>query len=223
MAKAEERRVPIRPLGLDVPRREDDGPWELLWPSAEARLPKASKSKRKRKAKPKLDTNGASVVLRVEDWLLLTGDLPTKAEKELLARGLKPVEVLKVGHHGSRSSTSARFVQRLQPAQALISCGEDNRYGHPSAQALKSLRGRRLWRTDLQGCVFVRKRRGEPARLEPWRPATAEALARPHPRYRSPWRSLKAAQAQAWEGAADDEKEPENEGRSGAAGTGDAA
>jgi competence protein ComEC len=217
MDKAAEQGVPRRALGNYLAPAPDDGPWEVLWPSREALLPKARHSKRRRKskAKPKLDTNGASVVLRVEDWLLLTGDLPKEAEAQLVLRGLKPIEVLKAGHHGSRNSSSAAFIQRLRPAHALLSCGADNRYGHPSAEALDHLQGVTLWRTDLQGCVFLRKRAGQPVECVPWRPADPAALRVPHPRYHSPWSGLSAVQDQAWDAQSEDEKEPENEGQNG--------
>ena len=71
---------------------------------------------------------------------LLTGDAEAPVERRLLERGLlSRVDVLKVGHHGSESSTLPEMLAVLQPAVALISCGADNEYGHPHAVTLEHL------------------------------------------------------------------------------------
>ena len=71
---------------------------------------------------------------------LLTGDAEAPVERRLLERGLlSRVDVLKVGHHGSESSTLPEALAVLQPAVALISCGADNEYGHPHAVTLEHL------------------------------------------------------------------------------------
>lgn len=199
MASAQRRNVPQRRLGTDVPPTPDDGPWTVLAPIPVKH--RVSHSKRKRKHPPRVDTNAASIGLRVENWLLLTGDLPKPVEKKLLRRGLQPIEVLKVGHHGSKGSSSPAFVHRLNPTQALISCGRQNRYGHPTAQALNALKGATLWRTDLQGSVKLIKKAGQPVQVFPWRPADPAALARPASSYRSPWRGSEALRSAAWQRA----------------------
>lgn len=84
---------------------------------------------------------------------LLTGDAGVPTETELLAAGaLTRVDVLKVGHHGSRTSTSVEFVAALTPRVALLSCGRRNRFGHPAAQPLAALERFcvPLLRTDLR-------------------------------------------------------------------------
>lgn len=189
MAAAQARGVPLRVVGRAVPRDERDGPWKVLAPFA----PRATK----RKAK-KPDTNGMSIVLNVEGWLLLTGDLPTKVEKRLLAQGLAPVQVLKVGHHGSRSSTSPAFVRALDPELALISCGRRNNYGHPHAKALAALKDVLLSRTDLEGCLALEHRADGTVTLRPWRDADETALRLPRERPSSPWRALEWQRRQAW-------------------------
>ena len=71
---------------------------------------------------------------------LLTGDAGAPAEAELLAAGALPrVDVLKVGHHGSRTSTTAAFVSATRPRVALLSCGRRNRFGHPAPETLATL------------------------------------------------------------------------------------
>jgi competence protein ComEC len=71
---------------------------------------------------------------------LLTGDAGAPAEAELLAAGALPrIDVLKVGHHGSRTSTTAAFVSATRPRVALLSCGRRNRFGHPAPETLATL------------------------------------------------------------------------------------
>ena len=111
---------------------------------------------------PEDDINNASVVLLLESGAfraLLTGDAEAPVERRLLERGLlSRVDVLKVGHHGSESSTLPEMLAVLQPAVALISCGADNEYGHPHAVTLEhlaALPGLRIRRTDLEGTLEV--------------------------------------------------------------------
>ncbi|MGT2925805.1 DNA internalization-related competence protein ComEC/Rec2 [Streptococcus cuniculipharyngis] len=87
---------------------------------------------------------------------LFTGDLEAKGEEDLLASYSNlPVDVLKVGHHGSRGSSSAAFLERIQPKLALISVGQNNRYQHPHQEALARLQkqGIRIYRTDQDGAI----------------------------------------------------------------------
>ncbi|WP_433743253.1 DNA internalization-related competence protein ComEC/Rec2 [Falsibacillus pallidus] len=90
-------------------------------------------------------------------WLF-TGDLEEEGEKELMKRYHLHADILKVGHHGSRTSTSAEFLDEVDPAVAVISVGEDNRYGHPSKDVVQRLKGRgiKIWRTDRDGAVKFR-------------------------------------------------------------------
>jgi competence protein ComEC len=105
------------------------------------------------------DLNESSIVLRVvfgETSFLFTGDAGYEAEHAMLEAGYElGSTVLKVGHHGSNSSTSYVFLREVLPAYAVISVGADNPYGHPSEQVLSRLRdaGTAVYRTDLQGDV----------------------------------------------------------------------
>ena len=116
------------------------------------------------------DANAASLVLEVE-WrgvgILLTGDAPLEAER-LVAPRTGPIEILKVGHHGSTTSTGASLLDALAPSLALISAGRANRYGHPAPEVLARLdeRGVEVWRTDLSGRVTVRIDRAGRWRVE---------------------------------------------------------
>lgn len=108
--------------------------------------------------------NNRSVVLLAETSnrrILLTGDLETRGEHEILdaypSRSLGRIDVLKVGHHGSRTSTSPGLLARFRPALALISCGRGNRYGHPSVEILERLGEERIrvLRTDVHGAIRI--------------------------------------------------------------------
>lgn len=105
------------------------------------------------------DLNNTSIVLRIvygETSFLFTGDAEQIAEQTMIDQG-QPLQstVLKVGHHGSYSSTSYAFLWNVMPQYAVISCGRDNEYGHPHDEPLSRLRDAdvTLFRTDLQGDV----------------------------------------------------------------------
>jgi competence protein ComEC len=107
------------------------------------------------------DYNSSSLVLKMSFGqidFLLTGDSPISVEKELAKAGTVPPlasEVLQVGHHGSKSSTSEEFLQAVSPKIAVIQVGRDNRYGHPNAEVLERLvkYGIRVMRTDEAGDI----------------------------------------------------------------------
>ena len=105
------------------------------------------------------DLNNWSVGIRLacaEGALVACGDAEAQAEEGIAASGLPPsADVLKVGHHGSSTSTSNAFLQAVSPAWAVISCGEGNSYGHPHEETLKKLEdaGVSVLRTDLLGDI----------------------------------------------------------------------
>ena len=110
------------------------------------------------------DKNESSIVfnLNYKDFdMLLTGDLGKEGEEYLLEQDnqfeLKNVDVLKVGHHGSRNSSTKEFLEKIQPEIGVISCGKNNNYGHPHNETLERLKEAdcRIFRTDLQGCVTI--------------------------------------------------------------------
>jgi competence protein ComEC len=104
------------------------------------------------------DLNEDSLVLLIEYGAfqaLFAGDAGFRAEAEMRGRA-RPVDLLKVGHHGSRGSTGDEWLDSLRPRAAVISLGQ-NSYGHPSPETLDRLRRHRVavWRTDLEGAVTV--------------------------------------------------------------------
>lgn len=110
------------------------------------------------------DTNNYSVVIKLSygnSTFMFTGDAEKDSESEILntynAAELD-CDFLKVGHHGSTTSTSKAFLTAVSPSIASISCGEGNKYGHPHTETLEKLKkaGVEVYRTDLLGTiVFV--------------------------------------------------------------------
>lgn len=109
------------------------------------------------------DENERGLMALVSDGdfeTLITGDAPSALERQLIALyDLPDIECLVVGHHGSKTSTSERLLERVTPEIAIISVGE-NSYGHPTGEVLERLRGRGIdiFRTDESGSIKVRSR-----------------------------------------------------------------
>lgn len=106
------------------------------------------------------DTNNTSIVIRIvygDTSFLFTGDAEQETEEKILETG-QDIEstVLKVGHHGSSTSTSQAFLDAVSPTYAVISCGKDNSYGHPHSETLAKLAsaGVEVLRTDELGDIY---------------------------------------------------------------------
>jgi competence protein ComEC len=124
----------------------------LLWPAPDLILSGSD---------PDSNENSAVVQITVGQIdILVTGDLEDRGEHALIDQLGADLasEVLVVGHHGSRSSSTADFLDAVDPQVALISVGEDNPYGHPHDEVLQRLRFRSvdIYRTDLDGTIEVR-------------------------------------------------------------------
>jgi beta-lactamase superfamily II metal-dependent hydrolase len=108
---------------------------------------------------PAADEDDNSLVLKAslgDAAFLLTADIGADGETYLLDNHADlRAPVLKVAHHGSRASTTTAFLAAVEPLTAVISVGEDNRYGHPSPQTLDRLGSRPVFRTDLHGDVEI--------------------------------------------------------------------
>ena len=107
------------------------------------------------------DTNNTSIVLKItygSTAFLFTGDAEREVEQAILNRGADlSATVLKVGHHGSDTSTTYPFLREIMPEYAIISVGKGNSYGHPTDNNLSRLRDAdvTVYRTDLNGDIFV--------------------------------------------------------------------
>ncbi|MDN0201006.1 ComEC/Rec2 family competence protein [Streptomyces sp. S.PNR 29] len=147
--EAAARRVPVRHAVAGELRRTGALSWQVLWPPRPAPHPEGP--------------NDASVTLLVRSAglrLLLLGDLEPPAQRALArspaAAALEGVDVLKVAHHGS-AYQDPDLIRRAAPRLALISCGEDNPYGHPAPSTVSALRagGAVVLRTDRDGALAV--------------------------------------------------------------------
>lgn len=105
--------------------------------------------------------NNYSVVTKVtcgDISFMLTGDAEKESEYEMVASGVDlSADVLKCGHHGSSTSTTAKFLKAVDPAYAVISCGKDNEYGHPHKETIQKLNtlGCQILRTDKMGTIVA--------------------------------------------------------------------
>ena len=110
---------------------------------------------------PLASDNDNAAVLRLDygqTSILLTGDIEQAAEERLVRRGTNlRCTVLKVAHHGSKTSTSPAFLKAAHPQAAVLSCGRYNSFGHPAPQTLGRLAQQRtpIFRTDVNGAVDI--------------------------------------------------------------------
>ena len=88
---------------------------------------------------------------------IFMGDAGIEREKDILAKyNISDVDVLKVGHHGSRTSSSKEFINEVNPKYAIISVGKNNRYGHPNKEILNNLEQSKIYRTDWDGSIIFK-------------------------------------------------------------------
>lgn len=134
--------------------------FEVLHPLAQSAAPKP---------------NALSCVLRVQGAgasALLVGDIEAPQERELLARGLSPVELLLVPHHGSKTSSSPEFLDALQPRVALAQAGYRNRFGHPAPAVVQRYQARGVHWVQSSGCGAALWRSDQPEMVHCEREAT---------------------------------------------------
>ncbi|MBM6994943.1 DNA internalization-related competence protein ComEC/Rec2 [Paenibacillus sp. DXFW5] len=168
METALTRRIPVYSASRGMNLQPDKGTRvEVLYPLTEtegtSRIPFV-KEQNHQSIVFRLDLNGAS--------FLFTGDMDEAAEREMLeiekvsasapTTPADSIDVMKVAHHGSKTSTSEAWLAYWQPETALISVGAANTYGHPHPTVVDRLNGQniRIYRTDKQGEVQMRVRRG---------------------------------------------------------------
>lgn len=107
------------------------------------------------------DLNNYSIVIKLEygkTSFIFMGDAEDVSENEILAKQLNiQADVLKVGHHGSHSSTTQAFIDKVNPKYAVISCEKGNDYGHPHKETIDKLNKKniKVFRTDMQGTIIA--------------------------------------------------------------------
>ena len=116
----------------------------------------------------KMDLNNNSIVAKIEHKgieILCTGDISEDVEKiiiETYPENVLKTDILKVAHHGSNTSSSAEFLEKVKPKISLIGVGKNNKFGHPTEEVIKNLEkvGSKIYRTDECGeiSVFIDKR-----------------------------------------------------------------
>lgn len=89
--------------------------------------------------------------------ILLMGDAGVDVEDELIKEyNITNIDILKVGHHGSKTSSSKEFINYINPKISLISVGEDNKFNHPNQEVLEVLKNTKIYRTDKEGTITIK-------------------------------------------------------------------
>ena len=105
------------------------------------------------------ENDNSSVIYTELDYykFLFMGDAGVEVEEDLIEKyNLNDIDVLKVGHHGSNTSSSKIFINNIKPKYAIISVGKNNRYGHPKSSVLDTLSNSKIYRTDLDGSIMFK-------------------------------------------------------------------
>lgn len=88
---------------------------------------------------------------------LFMGDAGVEVEEDLIEKyNLQDIDVLKVGHHGSKTSSSKEFINEINPKYSIISVGKNNRYVHPNKEVLENLEESKIYRTDQYGSIMFK-------------------------------------------------------------------
>jgi len=88
---------------------------------------------------------------------LFMGDAGVSVEEDLIEKyNLQDIDVLKAGHHGSKTSSSKEFINEINSRYSIISVGKNNRYGHPNKEAIENLKGTKIYRTDQDGSIMFK-------------------------------------------------------------------
>ena len=103
--------------------------------------------------------NNYSPIIKISygnNSFLFTGDAEKDVEEEVMNKSFNlKSDVLKIGHHGSSTSTSQKFLDKINPKITVISVGEDNSYGHPTKETLEKIKGTTIYRTDINGSIII--------------------------------------------------------------------
>ena len=102
--------------------------------------------------------NSNAIYTELDGYIFIfMGDASIITEKEILDKyNLSNIDVLKVGHHGSRTSSSKDLINEVNPKYSNISVGKNNRYGHPNKEVLENLNNSKIYRTDQDGSIMFK-------------------------------------------------------------------
>jgi len=102
--------------------------------------------------------NSSVVYTKLNNYkFLFMGDASVEVEEDLIEKyNLNNIDVLKVGHHGSKTSSSKKFIDEINPKYSIISVGKKNRYGHPNKEVLNTLDNSKIYRTDQDGNIMFK-------------------------------------------------------------------
>ena len=102
--------------------------------------------------------NSSVIYLNYNNYkFLFMGDAGTIKEKDILEKyNIFNIDVLKVGHHGSKTSSDKNFINEINPKYSIISVGKNNRYGHPNKEVLNNLNNSKIYRTDQEGSIIFK-------------------------------------------------------------------
>ena len=93
---------------------------------------------------------------------MFMGDAGVDKEKDILEKyNISDIDVLKVGHHGSKTSSGKEFINEINPKYSVISVGKNNRYGHPNKEVLNNLANSKIYRTDEDGSIMFKIKNSE--------------------------------------------------------------
>ena len=102
--------------------------------------------------------NSSVIYTKLNNYkFLFMGDAGVEVEENLIQKyNLQDIDVLKAGHHGSRTSSSKEFIDEIEPKYGIISVGKNNRYGHPNKEVLENLDNSKIYRTDQDGSIMFK-------------------------------------------------------------------
>ena len=132
---------------------EDNLYFDIIWPFSDNMISDNS-----------INNNSLVCKLNYENYsMLFTGDIEAIAEKAILKKYSKNLnilksDILKVAHHGSKTSSITEFIEKIKPKYAIIGVGEDNKFGHPSDNTIQNLEKAniRIYRTDKMGEIEIK-------------------------------------------------------------------
>lgn len=132
---------------------EDNLYFDIIWPFSDNMISDNS-----------INNNSLVCKLNYKNYsMLFTGDIEAIAEKAILKKYSKNLnilksDILKVAHHGSKTSSIAEFIEKIKPKYAIIGVGEDNKFGHPSDSTIQNLEKAniRIYRTDKMGEIEIK-------------------------------------------------------------------